>query len=154
MSGSISAVARALAGELERRFRQDAELAERLRDAQERLTRANDRLWWGLHPDGLKAVYGDDPTPVEVAVAESHSEALDHRDPLVAVQQVRSQILGAFRDYQFAAEERRQLAAEIGEVIRRFVDELMAAGWPEEQARNANVHELASSKGRVAPIVG
>ncbi len=51
----------------------------------------------------------------------------------------------AFHDYQFASEERRQLAAEIGEVIRRFVDVLVAAGWSEEQARAANVHELAGA---------
>jgi len=51
----------------------------------------------------------------------------------------------AFHDYQFASEERRQLAAEIGEVIRRLVDALVAAGWSEEQARAANVHELTGS---------
>ncbi len=51
----------------------------------------------------------------------------------------------AFHDYQFASEERRQLAAEIGEVSRRFVDVLVAAGWSEEQARAANVHELAGA---------
>jgi hypothetical protein len=51
----------------------------------------------------------------------------------------------AFRDYQAAAEERRQLAAGIGEVIRRFVDALVAAGWSEQQARAANVHELAGA---------
>jgi hypothetical protein len=54
----------------------------------------------------------------------------------------------AFQDYQFASEERRQLAAEIGEVIRRFVDVLVAAGWSEEQARAANVHELAGAGDR------
>ena len=59
--------------------------------------------------------------------------------------QARWMIDRAFRDYQFASEERRQLAAEIGEVIRRFVDALVAAGWSEEQARAANVHELAGA---------
>jgi hypothetical protein len=60
-----------------------------------------------------------------------------------ALGQARWMIDRAFHDYQFASEERRQLAAEIGEVIRRFVDVLVAAGWSEEQARAANVHELA-----------
>jgi len=32
-----------------------------------------------------------------------------------------------------------------GEVIRAFLDEPMAAGWSEEEARTANVHELAGS---------
>jgi hypothetical protein len=50
----------------------------------------------------------------------------------------------AFIEYQAAAERRRQLAAEVGETIRQFVDQLLAAGWSEEQARDANVHELAA----------
>ena len=45
--------ARQLAAELERRFAQDAVSAWRLDDAHERTRRANDRLWWGLHPDGM-----------------------------------------------------------------------------------------------------
>ena len=56
------------------------------------------------------------------------------------------QIHSAFIAYEAAAEERRQLAAEIGELIRQFVDALVAAGWNETQARNANVNELATSQ--------
>ena len=52
----------------------------------------------------------------------------------------------AFIGYQTAAEERRQLAAEIGELIRQFVDALVTAGWTEVQARNANVHQLATNQ--------
>ena len=66
-------------------------------------------------------------------------------EPETALQQARWMIDRAFHDYQFASEERRQLAAEIGEVIRRFVDVLVAAGWSEERARAANVHELAGA---------
>jgi hypothetical protein len=62
---------------------------------------------------------------------------------LGALGQARWAIDRAFHDYQFASEERRQLAADIGDVIRRFVDALVAAGWSEEQASAANVHELA-----------
>jgi ribosomal protein S19E (S16A) len=40
---------------------------------------------------------------------------------------------------------RRRLAAGIGEVIRAFLDELMAAGWSEQEARNAKVDELGRS---------
>jgi len=64
---------------------------------------------------------------------------------VLGAQQARWRIDRAFHDYQFASEERRQLAAEIGEVIRRFVDVLVAAGWSEEQARAANVYELAGA---------
>ena len=107
--------------------------------------RANDRLWWGLHPDGLAAVYGEHPAVVDMAFAENRSEVLGAPDPLAAVQQVHGSIRKAFIDYQSAAEERRQLAADIGELIRQFVDALVAAGWSEEQARNASVHELAAT---------
>ena len=65
-------------------------------------------------------------------------------DPLAAIQQVHWQIHRAFIAYQAVAEERRQLAADIGELIHQLVDSLLAAGWTEEQARNTNVHELAT----------
>jgi len=136
---------RKLAAQLAAQFGQDATLARRLNAAQERLQSANDRLWWGLHPDGLAAVYGEDPVAVEVAFAEHRSEVLGAPDPLAAVQHVHWQIHSAFRDYQTAAEERRQLAADTGELIRQLVDALLTAGWTEEQARNANVNELATN---------
>jgi hypothetical protein len=143
---SVPDLARRLAAQLDSQFGQDAALARRLNAAQWRLQRANDRLWWGLHPDGLAAVYGEDPAALDVAFAEHRSEVLGARDPLAAVQQVHWQIRRAFIDYQTVAEERRQLAARIGEVIRQLVDALVAVGWPEEQARNTNVQELASNK--------
>lgn len=135
--------ARKLASQLDGLFAHDAALAERLNAAQQRLHAANDRLWRGLHPDGLRAVYDEDPAVVEVACAGHRSEVLGAADSLAAVQQVHWSIGRAFTDYQTAAEQRRRLAAETGEVIRQFVDSLVAAGWREEQARNANVHELA-----------
>jgi hypothetical protein len=146
MSGVISHAARELAAQLEEQFGRDADLAGRLRDAQRRLARSNERLWLGLDPDGLAAVYGEHPAVVEVAVAEGRSKVLGAPDPLRAVQQVQWSIHKAFIDYQTAAEERRRLAADTGELIGRFVDALVAAGWSGEQARDANVHELASGK--------
>jgi hypothetical protein len=144
MSLAITQTARELAAQLAQRFREDAELAKRLAAAQERLRRANDQLWWGVHPDGLADIYGDDPAAVQVAFAENRSEVLAAPDPLRAAQQVHWKIHRAFIEYQAAAEERRQLAAEVGETIRQFVDQLLAAGWSEQQARDANVHELAA----------
>ncbi len=145
MTGTITDAARELAAQLARRFARDAELAMRLADAQARLTRANDRLWWGLHPDGLAAMYGEHPAALDVAFAENCSEVLGAPDPLAAIQQAHWTIRKAFVDYQSAAEERRQLAADVGELIREFVEELVAAGWSEEQARDPNVHELAAA---------
>jgi hypothetical protein len=145
MKRSVPELARRLAAQLDAKFGQDAALARRLNAAQWRLQRANDRLWWGLHPDGLATVYGEAPAAVDVAFAEHRSEVLGARDPLAAVQQVHWQIDRAFIVHQTVAEERRQLAADIGELIRQFVDALLVAGWSEEQARGTNVRELASN---------
>ena len=145
MSRPVPDAARTLAARLDALFGQDAAIATRLVAAQRQLQAANDLLWWGLHPDGLAAVYGENPAAVEVAFAEHRSEVLGAPDPLAAAQQVHWTIHRAFCTYQSACEDRRQLAADIGETIRRFVDALAAAGWSEQQARNANVHELAAS---------
>ncbi len=141
MSRAVPGAARALAAELQRQFGRDAELAKQLNDAHRRLSQANDRLWWGIHPDGLAAIYEEHP----VAFAENRSEVLGAPDPLASVQRVHWSIHSAFLAYQTAAEERRQLAADIGDAIRRLVDALTAAGWTEEQARNANVHHIATN---------
>ena len=90
-------------------------------------------------------MYGEHPAAVEIAFAENRSEVLGAPDPLAAIQQVHWTVRKAFVDYQSAAEERRQLAADVGELIREFVAELVAAGWSEKQARDANVHELAAT---------
>jgi hypothetical protein len=142
---AVPNVVRKLAAQLDVLFLQDVALVQRLNAAKARLQAANDRLWWGLHPDGLAALYGEHPAAVEFAFAEHRSEVLGAPDPLAAIQQVHWTVHKAFLDYQTAAEERRQLAADIGEVIRQFVDVLIAAGWSEEQARNANVHQLATT---------
>jgi hypothetical protein len=129
-------------------FTQDAALAEELNDAHGRLRDANDRLWSGLHPDGLRAVYGDHPASEAArlqATVHARSRVLDSPDLLGAVQDAHWQIHHAHCDYQHIAEERRRLATEIGEVARDFLDELAGAGWPEKQARDANVHNLADA---------
>ena len=154
MTGEGSARARELAAGLSVLFDSDRRLAERLNDAQSRLRRANDELWSGLHPDALGVVY-DNAGPVAIGhgagrIAGQLIAGLGNGGQLdveavvlEALQQTHWTIHRAFCDYQAAAEERRQLAADVGEKIRRFVDELVAVGWTEEQARNANVHELA-----------
>jgi hypothetical protein len=110
------------------------------------LVDANDRLWTGLHPDAVAGVYGNHPAfetvQLEAAVS-SRSKVLSSKDPLGAIQDAHWHIHQAHHDYQSAAEERRHLAADVGEATARMVDALVAAGWTEQQARNANVDELA-----------
>jgi hypothetical protein len=146
MSRAVPDGARRLAAELDALFGDDAALAAQLNAIQERLQSANDRLWWALHPDALATVYGEDPAAVDVAFAAHRSEVLGTPDPLATAQQVHWQIRSSFSSYQAAAEERRRLAADIGEVIQQLVDSLVAAGWSEVDARTANVHELAIDK--------
>ncbi len=58
-------------------------------------------------------------------------------------QQIHWQIHHAFSTYQAAAEQRRQLAVDVGEISQQFTTALCAAGYSAQQARQANVHQLA-----------
>ena len=147
----VPAQARQLAGRLSALFRTDSLIAGRLGDAQRRLTQANDRLWSGLHPDACGLIY-DGAAPaghsklaelIEDTITTGGLEA--QSTVLRALQDVHWTVHKAFIDYQNAAEERRQLAADVGELIREFLDALTEAGWTEAQARNADVHQLAAS---------
>ena len=145
MCRPIPARVRHLAAEPEQRFAQDAELARKLNEAHGRLRGANDRLWWGIHPDGIVVVYDQHPAAVDVAFAD-RSEVLGAPDALEAIQETHWQIHKAHHDYQHAAEDRPQLAADVGEIIRTLLDELVAAGWSEAEARNANAATLAAAR--------
>ena len=67
---------------------------------------------------------------------------------LSELQAVHWTIHRAFSEYQRVGEDRRHLAAEIGELIAQMVAELVAAGWTEEQARTADVRALAAAAAR------
>ena len=58
---------------------------------------------------------------------------------------VREVVLQARSYHQEVAEARRHSAADVGETTRGFLEALVAAGRSEQQARNADVHALASS---------
>lgn len=45
--------------------------------------------------------------------------------------------------YQDAAERRCQLAAEVGELVGELIASLVAAGWSEHDAREANIPNLS-----------
>jgi hypothetical protein len=71
------------------------------------------------------------------------NEQLYASPTLDAPQQIHWQIHRAFCAYQHASEQRRQLAVEVGEHSQQLIDALSAAGWSAQQARQANVHQLA-----------
>ena len=146
MTGTVTPAARQIAAKVSRAFDRDRQLAIALNEAQQRLQAANEKLWRGLHPDGLAAVYGHLPQFETVqleASLDNSSEVLSSPDPLGAIQEVYWEIHRAFNGYQHAAEDRRALAANTGELINSLVVELQAAGWTKQEARDANVHELA-----------
>jgi hypothetical protein len=142
MTAQVSEAARQLAARLADAFEQDRALAEQLNDCQDRLRAGNDRLWSGLHPDALGRVYDDTAgggvSQGSSAVAEQLLDALRAGLPAAEVE---ASVLPGLQD-------RRHLAAEIGELIAGLVAELVAAGWPEDQARNADVQQLAVATAR------
>jgi hypothetical protein len=154
MTHQVPEAAQRLAGELADAFEQDRGLAEQLTGAQHRLQAANDRLWSGLHPDALGLVYdgaarsgGQGESQVAESVVDAVRAGVAAAEVEAAVlselQEVHWAIHRAFSEYQQLGEDRRHLAAEIGELIAAFVAELIAAGWSEERARQADVHQLA-----------
>jgi hypothetical protein len=127
---------------------------------QDRLRAANGQLWSGLHPDALGLLYDDTPAAGvgegSSAITASMVDALGAGLPaaevqaavLAGLQEAHWAIHRAFSEHQQISEDRRHLAAEIGELIASFVAELIAAGWSEEAARAADVHQLAAAAAR------
>jgi hypothetical protein len=149
--GQCSARGRELAACLAVLFGRDVEIVERLNDAQRRLGDANERLWSGLSPDVFGLIYDGVAPAGQSQVAALMSDALCRGRPepeaavLGALQQIHWTIHRAFHDYQFACGARRQLAVEVGELTQQLTEVLCAAGWSAEDARAADVHELAGA---------
>lgn len=147
--GQCPARARELAGCLSALFERDVEIVGRLSDAQRRLRAGNERLWSGLSPDAFGLIYDGVAPAGESQIAAMVSDALSSGGPesptgvLMALQRTHWMIHRAFHDYQGACEERRQLAVEVGELAAQLTAVLCAAGWSAQDARAADVHELA-----------
>jgi hypothetical protein len=155
MTDQVPEAAQRLAGELADAFEQDRGLAEQLTAAQHRVQAANDRLWSGLHPDVLGVVYdgavrtgGQGESQVAESVVDAVRAGTAAAEVEAAVlsdlQEVHWAIHRAFSEHQQLSEDRRHLASEIGELIAAFVAELIAAGWSEQDARQADVRQLAA----------
>jgi hypothetical protein len=158
MTDRVPETAGRVAAELADAFETDRGLAERLTGAQHRLQAANDRLWSGLHPDALGLVYDGAATAGQGAsaigegvvdgVRAGSSAAEVEAVVLAELQEVHWAIHRAFSEHQQLSEDRRHLAAEIGELIAAFIAALVAAGWSEEAARQADVRQLATATAR------
>ena len=141
----VPALARELAARLSALFERDVEIVERLNDAQRRVREANERLWSGLSPDAFGLIYdGIGPAGSSQIAALIMDHARDAETAVVgALGQIHWSIHRGFCEYQSACEERRQLAVDVGEITAKFIEVLCGAGFSEDDARAANVHELA-----------
>jgi len=139
--------ARVLAGRLSALFERDVEIVGRLNAAQRRLQGANERLWSGLSPDAFGLVdVGAAPAGESQVVALVAGGRGSQTELLRALQEVHWEVDRAFCQYQFACEERRHLAVEVGEVAQQLTEVLCAVGWSAEDARTVDVHELAGAR--------
>jgi len=147
----VPAGARELAARLSALFETDVRIVARMNDAQHRLACANDRLWSGLAPDAFGLIY-DGAAPAGHSQIAALIKTMLHAgrsgpEPPVAVlaalQEIHSTIHRAFWAYQSACEQRRELAVDVGELAVQLTDALCAAGWSEQEARRADVHQLA-----------
>ena len=150
---AVPAHARELAAQLSTLFQRDVEIVQRLNDAHRRLHDANERLSSRLPPDAFGLIH--DATAAAVRTSPIAALLRDGRlaansPMLAALQHTRWQIHRAFCAYQHAAEQRRQLAIDVGELSHQLTQALCAAGWSTDHAQHANVHELARSNLRPA----
>lgn len=145
--GRCPARACELAARLAALFERDVEIVGWLNDAQRRLRDANERLWSGLSPDAFGLIYDGaaiaGQSPIAGLALTADGGPASQAAMLGALQQTHWTIRRAFRAYEGACEERRQLAVEVGELSQHLTEVLCAAGWSVDDARDANVHELA-----------
>jgi hypothetical protein len=140
----VPALARELAARLSALFERDVEIVRRLNDAQRRVREANERLWSGLSPDAFGLLYdGIGPTGSSKIAALMDGACDAETAVLGALGQIHWSIHRGFCEYQSACEERRQLAVDVGEISAKLIEVLCGAGFSEDDARTANVHELA-----------
>jgi hypothetical protein len=146
----VPARARGLAGRLSVLFERDVEIVERLNDAHRRLRCANERLWGpdarGLIDNGVGTAPAGGSRIVGLGGRAGLASGPDPQAAVLgALQEIHWAIHRGLCAYQSASEERRQLAFEVGELSQQLTDVLCASGWSAEEARAANVHELAGA---------
>jgi hypothetical protein len=140
-TGVVGAQVRVLADVLATLSEHDRQLAVLLNAAQRRLLATNEHLTVAM-PVGavLYAMIG--PSGTELGAAGRRPSVLEAESPVAALGEVADAIRRAMGAYQDAAEQRRQVAADIGEATVRLVDALIASGFSDTQARRADVRAL------------
>lgn len=159
MTETIPSEAREAARRLGELFQRDSELAKLQDNALGRLRAANQQLWTGLHPEALSLLYDHTEavgirdharirSRITAIIADTRAAGGDDHEietaVLRAVQEIHWTIHRATIDYQTACEDRRHLAADIGEHSQRMIAALQAAGWTRDEAQRADVTKLRS----------
>ena len=121
-------------------FERDRQLVVELSAAQRCLLDANDRLTVGLSAGALCALFG--PAGPDLGLSARRPAVLEAGCAVTALEEVADQIRRAFVEYQDAAEERRQIAVDVGEATVRLVDAMIGSGFSEAQAGRADVWAL------------
>jgi len=80
---------------------------------------------------------------VLVALVAEPAASRGWRDDRRQLEWTGGTIHSAFHAYQYACEERRQRAIEVGDVAQRLTEVLCAVGWRAADVRTVDVHELA-----------
>jgi len=145
MTETIPSEAREAARRLGELFQRDSELAKLQDEALGRLRAANQQLWTGLHPDALSLLYDHTEavgihdharirSRITAIIADTRAAGGDDHEietaVLRTVQEIHWTIHRARIDYQTACEDRRHLAADIGEHSQRMIAALQTAGCP------------------------
>jgi hypothetical protein len=148
MTPRVSPEAQAIAAGISARFDRDREIVLALNEAQHRLLDANDQLTSGLSAEALLAIYG--PAGPDLGLSGEKPPVLREEFPVEALTSVAMTIRTAFIDYQNRAEDRRQLAYDVGEQNAALTAALTADGLTAEQIAAADVHALAEGHYRSA----
>jgi hypothetical protein len=138
----VPAAARDAARVLVELFARDQQLAIALNAAGDRLHTANERLTAGLSAEALLAVYG--PIGPDLGLHGRKPPVLADEHPIAGLERVAHEIRSAFGDHQKAADDRRFLAADIGRVTADLTAAMLAAGFTQADARNADLQALAA----------
>lgn len=128
--GPVGLVARQAAVRLAGLFERDQRLVVELSRAQDRLLEANGWLTEGLSAEALQEFFG--PRGPGLGLSGFQPRVLEDPHPREA-----------FYDYRRVADGRRTLGVDVGEATAMLVDALVAAGWSEQQGRDAGVLELS-----------
>ncbi|MDO8183947.1 hypothetical protein Q5424_08370 [Conexibacter sp. JD483] len=130
----------------------DRPLVIALNTASRELAAAVEQLTAGLSPEAIRAVWGQ--AALDAGLSGRRPPVLAGGEPVAALERVADRIHSAFIAYEHCADERRQLAFDVGEAQAGMVAALLDAGVPREQARRADIDALAAGRLEIHDTTG